>query len=431
MFCQLEVLRQCFPPSVRSILKDLPESLDETYERILKEIRKPNQEYAHRLLQCLVAAVRPLRVAELAEVLTFDFKAEGIPKLNPGWRWEDQEEAVMSACSSLVVIVKDGDSRIVQFSHFSVKEFLTANRLAEPIRDISRYHIRLDAAHTILAQACLGVLLRLDDHVDRDNIKNFPLARYAAQYWPTHAQFENTSTRIKDGMECLFDAGKPHFATWLWIYDKTQYRRSMPTMCPEKPDRVPLYYSALLGFRDLTEHLIAEHPEHVNLRGGSSETPMHVAAKAGHVEILLILLEHGADVEVRQRNKYTPLLKASDHGKLEAAQCLLDRGADINARASNHATPLCIVAWKRDNVDFAQMLLRRGARVDVHDDNLWTPLHRAVDAGNVQIVRLLLEHGADVNALDKWDKTPSQVGSQRGHHENVELLSKYGSKSVE
>jgi hypothetical protein len=40
---------------------------------------------------------------------------------------------VMSACSSLVIIVKDGDSRIVQFSHFSVKEFLTANRLAEPI----------------------------------------------------------------------------------------------------------------------------------------------------------------------------------------------------------------------------------------------------------------------------------------------------------
>ena len=222
----MEVLRQCFPPSVQSILNELPESLDETYERILKEIRKPNQEYAHRLLQCLVAAVRPLRVAELAEVLTFDFKAEGIPKLNPGWRWEDQEEAVMSACSSLVVIVKDGDSRIVQFSHFSVKEFLTANRLAEPIRDVSRYHIRLDAANTILAQACLGVLLRLDDHVDRDSIENFPLAQYAARCWPIHARFENTSTRIKDGMECLFDAGKPHFATWLWIYDKTQYRRS-------------------------------------------------------------------------------------------------------------------------------------------------------------------------------------------------------------
>ena len=215
MFCQLEVLRHCFPPSVRRILKELPDSLDETYERILREIRKPNQGHAHQLLQCLVAAVRPLRVEELAEVLAFDFDMEGIPKLNLDWRWEDQKEAVMSACSSLVIIVKDGDSRIVQFSHFSVKEFLTANRLAEPVRDVSRYHIRLDAAHTILAQACLGVLLRLDNHMDRDNIEKFPLARYAAQYWDTHARFENASSRIKDGMECLFDEDKPHFASWL------------------------------------------------------------------------------------------------------------------------------------------------------------------------------------------------------------------------
>jgi len=80
-----------------------------------------------------VAAVRPLRVEELAETLAFDFNMEGlgIPKLNPDWRWEDQEEAVMSACSSLVIIIKDGDSRIVQFSHFSVKEYLTSDRLAE------------------------------------------------------------------------------------------------------------------------------------------------------------------------------------------------------------------------------------------------------------------------------------------------------------
>ena len=428
----MEVLRQCFPPSVRSILNELPESLDETYERILRGIRKPNQIYAHRLLQCLVAAVRPLRVAELAEVLTFDFKAEGIPKLNPGWRWEDQEEAVMSACSSLVVIVKDGDLRIVQFSHFSVKEFLTANRLAEPIRDVSRYHIRLDAAHTIVAQACLGVLLRLDDHVNCDSIENFPLARYAAQYWATHARFENTSTRIKDGMECLFDADKPHFATWLWIYNEDQYPRSMSTMCPEKPDGVPLYYAAMLGFRDLTEHLIAKHPKHMYARGGSEGMPMHIAARAGHADILSILIEHGADVDVRGYYMYTPLHKAAYFGKLEAGQCLLDRGADIDARILNRATPLCLVASAmNDYVEIAQMLLRRGARIEDHDEDLWTPLHRAVVAGNIQTVRLLLEHGPDVNARDKSGNTPSQLGSQRGHHKIVELLSKYGAKSVE
>jgi len=153
VFCQLEILSQSFPSSVRRILKELPESLDQTYERVLREIRKANQGHAYRLLQCLVVAVRPLRVEELAEVLAVDFEVEGTPMLNPGWRWSDHQEAVLSACSSLVTIVKDGDSRIVQFSHFSVKEYLTSDRLAESSRDVSRYHIQLAAAHTILAQA--------------------------------------------------------------------------------------------------------------------------------------------------------------------------------------------------------------------------------------------------------------------------------------
>ena len=133
--------------------------------------------------------------------------------------------------------------------------------------DVSRYHIRLEAAHTILTQACLSTLLRLDDRIDQDNIENFPLAQYAAQYWAIHARFENASSHIKDGMECLFDADKPHLATWLWIYNEDRdgdYSYTRSTMCSKKPETVPLYYAARLGFRDLAEHLIAKHPEHVN-----------------------------------------------------------------------------------------------------------------------------------------------------------------------
>ena len=111
-------------------LKELPESLDETYERILKEIKKPNRGLAQRVLRCLVVAIRPLRVSELAEVLAVDLDdSEGIPKVNADWRWEDQEQALLIACSSLIAIVEDGCSRVVQFSHFSVKEFLTSSRL--------------------------------------------------------------------------------------------------------------------------------------------------------------------------------------------------------------------------------------------------------------------------------------------------------------
>ena len=376
-------------------------------------------------MQCLVAAVRPLRVEELAEVLAFDFKAEGIPKLNESWRWEDQEEAVTSACSSLVTIVMDGDSRVVQFSHFSVKEFLTADRLAEPMRDVSRYHIELEAAHTIVAQACLGVLLRLDNHVDRDNIGDFPLAPYAAEYWNRHAKFGSVSARIEDGMECLCDEDKPHFATWLWIYDEQRDDR-MSTMHPEKPKAVPLYHAARLGFRDLAAHLIDNHPEHVNARNDWGDSAMHAVVGEGNTEILSLLLEHDADVESRNEFDSTPLHWASDYGKLGIGQCLLDHGADIDARDEDGYTPLFRAALG-GHVEFAQMLLERGAAIDFRDNEGETPLSWAVERGRIEFARLFLKHGADVNARDESGRTPSEYTTKQNI---LELLSEYGSESV-
>ena len=162
VFCQLETLRQCLPQNIPHILKELPPSLDETYERMLKEIGAANRHHAYRLLQCLTVAMRPLRLEELAEVLALDFDEakEGIPVLREDWRWKDQQEAVLSMCSNLIAVVQDGSHRVVQFSHFSVKEFLTSDRLATSSADISHFRILLKPAHTIIVKACLGILLR-------------------------------------------------------------------------------------------------------------------------------------------------------------------------------------------------------------------------------------------------------------------------------
>src|SRR6266702_1432854 len=99
------------------------------YEQILRGINKAKGEHAYCLLQCLAVTVRPLCITELAEVLALDFRAltwGEIPKLKVDWWWEDQEEAILLTCSSLMTVVHDGDSEVVQFSHFSVKEYLTS-----------------------------------------------------------------------------------------------------------------------------------------------------------------------------------------------------------------------------------------------------------------------------------------------------------------
>jgi hypothetical protein len=230
-------------------------------------------------------SIRPVRVEELAEILAVQFEEATPPTFNAAWRPEDAEEAVMSVCSSLITVVDRGGHRTVQFSHFSVKEFLTSERLATAEGRLSYYHILPEPAHTILAHASLSVLLQLDDKIDRNTIDHFPLALYAARHWIDHAQYRNVSSHIQEVMERLFDPEKPHFSAWVWLYDiDRHWMEPMPEIRPTRPEAVPLYYASLCGFRGLVEKLISNHPHDVNIRGGSHVTPLHAATFKRHLE---------------------------------------------------------------------------------------------------------------------------------------------------
>ena len=123
-------MRRCLPGRIRRALDELPGTLDGTYERTLLDIDEQNWEYAHRLFQCITVASRPLRVEELAEFLAFDFDEGENPRFDAVGGPKTPNDAVLSTCSSLIAVVNVGDTTVVQFSHFSVKEFLTSNRIA-------------------------------------------------------------------------------------------------------------------------------------------------------------------------------------------------------------------------------------------------------------------------------------------------------------
>ena len=443
----MEVLRHCLPPSVRRTLDELPETLDETYERVLKEIKKPNRDYARRVLQCLVVAIRPLRVEELAEVLAVNFDDEdGMPKMNPNWRWDDQEQALLSSCSSLIAIVKSGGSRIVQFSHFSVKEYLTSDRLASSSGHISLYHIDLQPAHTILAQASLSVLLRSDDRVEESGVRNrSPLAIYAAEHWVAHAQDEKVRSCLRKAMEYLFDVDRPYFAFWLELYDldtgpPREMESSLFLFTPMSKSRAtPLYYAARCGFQDLVETLIVNNPEHVGATGGYYVKPLVAALAAGHFQTATFLLDNGANLEVTGYVGGTPLHSAVLYGDFEMVQVLLKYKAYVNAQDSQGRTPLhCaspgarVVSINNQNTELlsniARLLLDHGADVNARNNGRSTPLHFAAQDGRVEVVHVLLEHGADIDAEDNDGKTALQVVSDKRRDEITKLLSEHGAK---
>jgi ankyrin repeat protein len=389
------------------MLSQLPATLDETYERVLTEIGKTNEFHARRLLQCLAVAMRPLHVDELAEILALDFGAEeGIPELKENWRWKDQQISVLSMCSSLIVAVGDkyygdGDYSVVQFSHFSVKEFLTSDRLAKSSADISRFHVLPEPAHTVVAKACLGILLRPEG--DGDNaVADSPLAEYAARYWMAHTRFEKVWSHVEDGIGRLFDPAKPHLKSWL---DNSGICRSrfFAGYNLDKHCGSPLYYASLCGFRDLAAHLIAENPQDATGPFGRNPTPLVAALHRGHLDIAELLYQAGADLGIRNDKKMTLLHAASVRGSVGVVRWLFDHGVHDNSQQHSDDTHLL-------SVD-ANGHRSHGMTVNEGDERQNTPLHLASQGGHFESVRELLRRGADVTAKNRMHKTPLHLAS--------------------
>jgi hypothetical protein len=100
-----------------------------------------------------------------------------------------------------------------------------------PHREFTRFRIDLEPAHTIMAQVCLATLLQLDGHVSKSDAKVSPLAKYAAQHWVDHAQFDKVSSRVREGTDDLYDSSKPHFAAWLRVHNIDE---SWPTFSSDR-----------------------------------------------------------------------------------------------------------------------------------------------------------------------------------------------------
>ena len=411
-------------------LQDLPKDLNETYERILRNIPEEQWEFAHRVFQCLTVSFRQLRVEELGEVFVIQVDAEPtrIPEFLPDCRHQNPEAVVHSACPSLVVVVDARRDQVAQFSHFSVQEFLVSKGL-ENSQELSKFHVSPPSAHAFFARACLCVLLQLGDGIDKVQLKDLPLASYAAEHWVGHAKYGVvlSDTDILAGMKCLFDKDKPHFNAWIWLYNVDK-QSPESTIHPTQPDAVPLYYAALCGLQDITEYLAHAHPKDVNARGGNHVTPLHAALHEGHLDVALLLLQNGANAESRGIEGQTPLHIASDRGYVNMVKLLIDdHSANPNAKNDGHETPL-LLALKSGQEKVVNLLLASGADANHQDRNGWTSLHVASQQGYESIVQLLLNSGRvpNVNSQDINHNTALHIASCHGKAAVVAILLDYG-----
>ncbi|OLP94080.1 Ankyrin repeat, PH and SEC7 domain containing protein secG, partial [Symbiodinium microadriaticum] len=167
-------------------------------------------------------------------------------------------------------------------------------------------------------------------------------------------------------------------------------------------------------FADRPEGALAEEDIPTRKGGYGSEdgtSPLHLAAKSGELEVVVLLLDAGAPLEAEDYTGATALHWAAANGCSEVTSVLLARGASPAASDRSGAQPLHDAAWSGHS-DAAKALLRWGASTDATDDRGRTPLHCAALLSQVDIVEQLLESGAPASRKDDEGKPALELAQQ-------------------
>ncbi len=126
----------------------------------------------------------------------------------------------------------------------------------------------------------------------------------------------------RQGLFLALSQGSLKAADVLIAWPKTQVEWRSPK------DESPLMIAAFKGYKEQVRKLIARDAD-VNKTGW---TPLHYAATAGNVEIILLLLDENAYIDAESPNKSTPLMMAAMYGSVPAVRALLEAGADPTLR---------------------------------------------------------------------------------------------------
>ncbi|KAH6699782.1 ankyrin repeat-containing domain protein [Leptodontidium sp. MPI-SDFR-AT-0119] len=436
--CQLGLIKNCKQVgAVRKTLNNLPETLDDMYDRILASISDETWQIARTALMLLAYSIRPLTLEELAEGMVVDYE---------GQRFKSDEHRltnyrhVLEICSSLVSVSKtrldlretpwlqeknrienrpswlseefNKEHEIVQFAHFSVREYIILQRTKSAPR-VSRFSFSPTAAHQAIAELCLVYLLDFSGGVRllRIEFVAFPFLAYAAQHWPEHwrRQLTHKDQGTVNGLiQRILDTEEDHSAYINYtnicrpdalvdeagsfnIYGFAGQQVKSLDSVPQ-----PLYYTAQLGHLQLCQWLLDERGCDVNAVRGKFGQAIQIAARFGHKDVVELLLDRGAHVDRHCGEHGYPLQAAAYGGHVEVIKLLLDRGAEVNAVGGTHGSAL-IAACGQQHVDAARVLLDRGADMDIVCIHRGKALNIAAGTGNKALVRLLLRMGANIN----------------------------------
>lgn len=471
-----DICSQVSDDDIRKTLLHLPRDLPETFNRaLMKILAKSRSRIAQQVFQWTASVKRPLSLEELREAIAIEPCQEStIPD-----RLLNSPSQIPTWCENLVVI--DEEESIVQFAHHSIKEYLLANPLEQPL---DAFHVELADADHEVGEICTTYLnfndfktqpsrqsrLEASDTASEiamaavkqlspsktvtklfqsassrivqerstnqlpmtqvlTNMNRFrpnsrtatpehPFLEYASQYWLLHTT--------------QFDASRSK--SWkLWTrilfndqaLGQTPWTKEEFTSWTQEQFRTGapqvLEWICVQRHYALLKFLInnaVSRPKKQHL--------LHHASRAGDLALVEALLRIGQFVPAEMMSA---LQAAASRGQLYVVEELLAAKTDVNAVSEipkgclERQTALQAAA-EGGHHDIVERLLAANADVDIAPDEGRTALQIAAESGHSKVVEILLAARADVNAAvaPACSLTALQAAASKGHLNVVEIL---------
>ncbi|KAJ7208362.1 ankyrin repeat-containing domain protein [Mycena pura] len=454
---QLDEVRNCDGrrSQLEKVLKNMPDSLNTIYDRILQKITNPDmRSTVCRTMNWLIFSRQAMTLHEITDALAFNFEHKPLcfdteERMGP--------DALLAACAGFVVVSQDVE-RTIKLAHSSVKEYFlgpTGTRLSGDCE------ISEQAAHHLLAWTCISYLCSFDHVLESDaDLQQYPLTLYAAENWMVHLilcddigldNCGNTENWHKQGSKQvmipssraaqdidvpkvlndtreLIDAAiqliqpeSTQYTTLLRLYDvdslRLKYKNERARGAPSLPS---LYIAAFFGIGQVVCELL-ERGADLNVQGGRFGNTLQAASYWGHIDIMHCLLKSGADVNSQGGEYGNALQAASCAGHIEIAHFLIESGADVNAQGGYYSNALQAALY-RGHIEIARLMTESGADVNVQGGYYGNTLQTTSYGGHTEIAHLLLKSGTDVNAQGGYYGNALQAASHEGHIEIARLL---------
>ncbi|XP_042320382.1 LOW QUALITY PROTEIN: transient receptor potential cation channel subfamily A member 1 [Sceloporus undulatus] len=198
----------------------------------------------------------------------------------------------------------------------------------------------------------------------------------------------------------------------------------------------PLHHAAGRGQLELMQMIIDSSNEALNVTDSSGNTPLHWATKKNQTESVKLLLGRGANPNILNSNMMAPLHLAVQSLYNELVKIFLEHSStDVNLEGEGGNTPILVACYK-DNSEALRLLIENGGKICKANSIGCMPVHAAAFSGAKTCMEILIKRGEElgyspenhINFTNNGKCTPLHLAVQSGDLEMIKMCLEYGAQ---